>query len=61
MFEYARKNLEMAKTGIAAVSHQSFKTMVHIPLALAKATLLALENGQSKLTHSQVSQIVGQV
>ncbi len=34
--------------------------MVDIPLALAEATLQALENGQSKLTRSQVMQIVGQ-
>ena len=61
MFAYARKNLELAKTGIMKVTHQSFKTMVNIPLALAEATLQALENGQRKLTRSQVLQIVGQI
>jgi len=60
MFDYARKNLGLAKASIAAVSQQSFKTMVNIPLALAEATLQALENGQRKLTRSQVLQIVGQ-
>ncbi len=60
MFAYARKNLEQAKTGIARISQESFSYMVAIPLALAEATLKALENGQSKLTRSQVMQIVGQ-
>jgi farnesyl-diphosphate farnesyltransferase len=61
MFVYARKNIELAKTGIALVSQASFRGLVDIPLALAEATLQALENGQSKLTRSQVLQIVGQI
>jgi farnesyl-diphosphate farnesyltransferase len=60
MFEYARRNLESAKAGIALISKQTFRGLVDIPLALAEATLLALENGQPKLTRSQVMQIVGQ-
>jgi farnesyl-diphosphate farnesyltransferase len=60
MFAYARKNLELAKAGIARTSQESFRCLVDIPLALADATLHALENGQSKLTRSQVMQIVGQ-
>ena len=61
MFVYARKNIEQAKTGIALISQESFRCMVDIPLALAEATLQALENGQSKLTRTQVMQIVGQI
>jgi farnesyl-diphosphate farnesyltransferase len=61
MFAYARKNLEQAKVGIGQISQVSFRCMVDIPLALAEATLQAIENGQSKLTRSQVMQIVGQV
>jgi farnesyl-diphosphate farnesyltransferase len=61
MFSYARKNLAQARLGIARVTQASFRTMVDIPLALAEATLHALENGQSKLTRSQVLQIVGQI
>ncbi len=60
MFAYARKNLEQAKAGIALISKVSFRYMVDIPLALAEATLQALEDGQPKLTRSQVMQIVGQ-
>ena len=61
MFAYARKNIERAKAGIALVPKASFRHLVDIPLALAEATLQALENGQSKLTRTQVLQIVGQI
>ncbi|MBI4731533.1 MAG: squalene/phytoene synthase family protein [Chloroflexi bacterium] len=60
MFAYARKHIELAKASIAAVPAQSFRCLVDIPLALAEATLNALEKGQSKLTRSQVMQIVAQ-
>jgi farnesyl-diphosphate farnesyltransferase len=60
MFSYARNYLTMAKTNIAAMSHPSFKGIVEIPLALAEATLQALESGKKKLTRGQVLQIVGQ-
>jgi len=61
MFAYARKNLELAKASVASISQQAFKYVVEIPLALAEATLQALENGQPKLTRQQVLQIVGGV
>lgn len=60
MFVFARKNIEQAKSSIDLISHKSFRGLVDIPLALAEATLHALENGQPKLTRSQVLQIVGQ-
>ncbi len=61
MFAYARKNLERAKASIGTITQRSFQTMVNIPLRLAEATLQALENGQQKLTRSQVLQIVGEM
>jgi farnesyl-diphosphate farnesyltransferase len=61
MFAYARRNIEQAKISISLISHKSFRYMVDIPLALAEATLIALENGQDKLTRTQVLQIVGQI
>jgi farnesyl-diphosphate farnesyltransferase len=60
MFTFARKNIELAKSSIGQISHKSFRCLVDIPLALAEATLQALEEGQPKLTRSQVLQIVGQ-
>jgi farnesyl-diphosphate farnesyltransferase len=61
MFDYARKNIALAKASIGLISQKSFRCLVDIPLALAEATLQALENGQPKLTRTQVLQIVGQV
>ena len=60
MFSFARKNIEQAKSSIRQISHKPFRCLVDIPLALAEATLQALEAGQPKLTRSQVLQIVGQ-
>lgn len=60
MIAFARKNLEQAKAGIARFSQESFRYLVDIPMALAEATLQALENGHTKLTRSQVMQIIGQ-
>ena len=59
MFDYARKNLSQAKESLQSITQQTFRQMVEIPLALAEATLVALENGQPKLTRAQVLQIIG--
>jgi farnesyl-diphosphate farnesyltransferase len=59
MFDYARRNLGQAKESLRSIRHKAFRQMVEIPLALAEATLVALENGQAKLTRAQVLQIVG--
>jgi farnesyl-diphosphate farnesyltransferase len=60
MFGYARKNLDLAKARSASISPEGFKYLVEIPLALAEATLHALESGQRKLSRSQVLQIIQQ-
>jgi len=60
MFRYARKNLDLAKTGVATMPKSSFKYFVNIPLLLAEGTLNAIENGVGKLSREQVMQIVEQ-
>jgi len=60
MFAYARKNLDLARTGVASMPKSSFKYFVDIPLLLAEGTLDAIENGAGKLSRQQVMQIVGQ-
>jgi farnesyl-diphosphate farnesyltransferase len=60
MFTYARKNLDLAWTGVKSMPKSSFKFFVDIPLHLAEATLNAIENGFEKLSREQVMQIVGQ-
>jgi len=59
MFTYARKNLDLAKAGVASMPKSSFKYFVDIPLLLAEGTLNAIENGVGKLSREQVMQIVG--
>ena len=60
MFAYARRNIQLAKTGVAAMPRNSFKYFVEIPLLLAEGTLIAIENGAGKLTRAQVLKIIGQ-
>lgn len=60
MFNYARRNLDLARAGIVSMPKSSFKYFVDIPLHLAEATLSALESGVGKLSREQVMQIVGQ-
>jgi farnesyl-diphosphate farnesyltransferase len=60
MFAYARKNLDLAKAGVASMPKSSFKYFVEIPLLLAEGTLNAIENGVGKLSREQVMQIVGE-
>jgi farnesyl-diphosphate farnesyltransferase len=61
MFDYARRQLELAKVGIASQPAQSFRMLVDIPLALAEATLTALEKGKPRLSRVQVLRIVGEM
>jgi farnesyl-diphosphate farnesyltransferase len=61
MFKYARKNLDLARAGVASMPKSSFKYFVEIPLLLAEGTLKAIENGVGKLSREQVMQIVESV
>jgi farnesyl-diphosphate farnesyltransferase len=58
MFSYARKNINLAKSGVICMPKSSFKFFVDIPMRLAEATLDAIENGAWKLSREQVMQIV---
>ena len=60
MFAYARKNLGLARTGVASMPKSSFKFFVEIPLLLAEGTLKAIETGVGKLSREQVMKIVGE-
>jgi phytoene/squalene synthetase len=60
MFMYARKNLDLARSGVQTMPISSFKYFLDIPLHLAEATLNAIENGIGKLSREQVMKIVGQ-
>jgi farnesyl-diphosphate farnesyltransferase len=61
MFAYARRNLDLAKQGVNSMPRDAFKYLVEIPLLLAEGTLDVLERGDTKLSRTQVLQIVRQV
>lgn len=61
MHQYAWRNLAQAETYAHILPSAPFEALIHIPLALATATLHALEQGESKLSRHEVLRIVGQI
>lgn len=61
MFAYARRNLELANRYCEDLHTVPIVMFCKIPLALAHGTLDALESGESKLSRSDVKEIVSQV
>jgi farnesyl-diphosphate farnesyltransferase len=60
MQQYAWRNLAQADAYARTLPAAPFEALIRIPLALATATLHALERGESKLSRDDVLQIVGQ-
>jgi farnesyl-diphosphate farnesyltransferase len=61
MQDYARKHLIAAENYAQTLASTPFEALVHIPLALATATLDALARGETKLSRSEVLRIVDQI
>lgn len=61
MDHYARSQLMQAEVYALTLSPAPFEALIHIPLALAKATLDALSRGETKLSRSEVLSIVEQI
>ncbi len=61
MYQYARRQLGQAETYALTLSTAPFEALIHIPLALAKATLDALARGEPKLSRSEVLSILAQM
>ena len=61
MHRYAWRHLAQADTYARTLPAAPFEALIHIPLALATATLHALERGESKLSRDEVLVIVGQI
>lgn len=61
MHQYAWKHLSLADTYAQTLPSAPFEALIHIPLALARATLHALEQGKSKLSRHEILTIVGQI
>lgn len=58
MFAYARRNLALADVYIESIKSETVLDFCKIPLALAYATLNAVEAGEEKLTRGEVTKIV---
>jgi len=61
MFTYTRNLLDWTKEKVRFVPRDAFEYLFEIPLALAEATLDALEDGKTKLTREQVRQIINRL
>jgi farnesyl-diphosphate farnesyltransferase len=61
MSEYARSQLRQAEAYALTLPSAPFEALIHIPLALAKATLDALARGEIKLSRSAVFSILEQI
>jgi farnesyl-diphosphate farnesyltransferase len=58
MEAYARRNLRLADAYVAALSPGPVRDFCQLPLALAWRTLTALQDGQPKLSRTEVVQIM---
>jgi farnesyl-diphosphate farnesyltransferase len=61
MFQYARSQLVQTEAFAITLPSAPFEALIHIPLALAKATLDALARGQTRLGRSEVLRILEQI
>ncbi len=58
MFTYAKRNLKQADEYIKVIKTRNILLFCRIPLALAKKTLKAMENGKEKMSRNEVEDTV---
>jgi farnesyl-diphosphate farnesyltransferase len=61
MFEYARRNLNMANEYVKQIKSETILLFCQIPLALAIGTLEALTEGKDKMSRDEVNALVNLV
>lgn len=61
LFKYAEDNLEKADQYIQSIQTKKILQFCKIPLALAKKTLKALQNGEEKMSRSEVESTVDEI
>ena len=61
MFQYAKKNLNMATQYLQSIKSKNILIFCKIPLALAHKTLDALKNGKEKMTRAEVESTVKEI
>lgn len=58
VFDYARQNLADADAYLEQIKTKNIKLFCRIPLALAKRTLKAMEQGKEKISRQEVEEVV---
>jgi len=61
VFDYARTNLQLADDYIADIQTKNIALFCRIPLALAKRTLKAMEDGKEKMSRNEVEEVVAEI
>ncbi|WP_246050131.1 squalene/phytoene synthase family protein [Aquibacillus sediminis] len=61
MFTYANANLQLADEYMKDLNTKTIKVFCNIPLALAKRTIKALQEGREKISRDEVGEIVEKV
>ncbi|MDQ0273623.1 phytoene/squalene synthase family protein [Cytobacillus purgationiresistens] len=61
MFEYARRNLDLADRYVKDLKTDTIVNFCQIPLALAHGTMKALTDGREKMTRNEVNDMVSKV
>lgn len=61
VFNYARENLQLADQYIEQIDTRTIILFCKIPLALAKRTLKALEDGKEKMSRQEVEEVVEEI
>src|SRR5699024_6710254 len=61
VFDYARENLDAGDRDLTEIHTRTIMLFCKIPLALAKRTLKAMEEGREKVTRDEVEEIVENV
>jgi len=61
VFDYARENLRLADLYINDINTRTITIFCKIPLALAKRTLKAMEDGKDKMSRQEVEEVVAEL
>lgn len=61
IFDYARENLQLADEYMKDIKTRHIYLFCKIPLALAKRTLKAMEEGREKMTRQEVEEVVAKI
>lgn len=61
VFDYAHENLKLADEYVKDIKTRNILLFCRIPLALAKRTLKAMEDGKEKMSRTEVEEVVAEI